>query len=119
MFRLTVVLCCVVAVISVCLPTVSSAVEIRGSYLEARTCDVYTGPCFANGEVGISGKDAIMAWNIQLRVRLDTIGKFDEVSERIDEILHVALCLCFDLSRFQSFDLSNDGFACLDRIRQT
>ena len=39
--------------------------EITGHYLEARTCQVYTGPCFANGEVGITGKDAVMAWSIQ------------------------------------------------------
>src|SRR5579872_6770952 len=38
---------------------------ISGEYLEARTCDVYTGPCFANGEVGISGKEAVMAWKIE------------------------------------------------------
>src|SRR5438552_2412640 len=34
----------------------AAAAEISGEYLEARTCDVYTGPCFANGEVGIAGK---------------------------------------------------------------
>ena len=38
---------------------------IEGHYLEARTCQVYTGPCFANGEMGSAGKDAVMAWNIQ------------------------------------------------------
>jgi hypothetical protein len=37
----------------------------RGSYLEARTCQVYTGPCFANGEVGLAGKQAVMSWSIQ------------------------------------------------------
>ena len=42
-----------------------SAAEIRGNYLETRTCQVYTGPCFANAEVGLAGKDAIMAWNIE------------------------------------------------------
>lgn len=40
------------------------AVEISGEYLEARTCDVYTGPCFANGEIGIAGKEAVMAWKV-------------------------------------------------------
>ena len=39
--------------------------EIRGVYMETRTCQVYTGPCFANAEVGIAGRDAIMAWNIE------------------------------------------------------
>ena len=32
--------------------------------MEARTCQVYTGPCFANGEMGLTGNDAIMAWSI-------------------------------------------------------
>src|SRR5215472_18701380 len=41
------------------------AAEISGEYLEARTCDVYTGPCFANGEIGIAGKEAVMAWKIE------------------------------------------------------
>ena len=35
-----------------------------GTYVEARTCQVYTGPCFANGEVGSVGKNAIMTWKI-------------------------------------------------------
>lgn len=41
-----------------------AAEKISGEYLEARTCDVYTGPCFANGEIGIAGKEAVMAWRI-------------------------------------------------------
>jgi len=41
------------------------AADISGHYMEARTCQIYTGPCFANGEVGLAGKDAVMAWNIQ------------------------------------------------------
>jgi hypothetical protein len=35
-----------------------------GDYIEIRTCDVYTGPCFANSETGLAGKDALMAWNV-------------------------------------------------------
>lgn len=45
-------------------PAMLRAAEISGEYLEARSCDVYTGPCFANGEVGISGKEAVMAWKV-------------------------------------------------------
>jgi len=41
-----------------------AAVEISGSYLEARTCDVYTGPCFANAEVGLTGREAVMVWRV-------------------------------------------------------
>src|SRR6476660_9928380 len=40
------------------------ASEIRGSYIEARTCDVWTGPCFANADFNIAGKNAVMAWRI-------------------------------------------------------
>jgi hypothetical protein len=53
------------AAIVLSLPAVSQAVEIRGQYLEARTCDVYTGPCFANGEMGMAGKEALMAWKVE------------------------------------------------------
>ncbi len=37
---------------------------ISGTYVEARTADVYTGPCFANSEVGLVGNEAIMAWRV-------------------------------------------------------
>ena len=42
----------------------TAADSIQGKYVEARTCQVYTGPCFANGEVGSAGKDAVMTWQI-------------------------------------------------------
>jgi hypothetical protein len=38
--------------------------QVRGSYMETRTADVYTGQCFANGEVNLTGNEAIMAWQI-------------------------------------------------------
>ena len=39
--------------------------EISGDYLEVRTCDVYTGPCFANAEMGLTGKEAILVWSVR------------------------------------------------------
>ena len=51
-------------VTTLCGVSAAKAAEISGEYLEARTCDVYTGPCFANGEVGIAGKEAVMAWKV-------------------------------------------------------
>lgn len=45
--------------------TATATSPLRGTYVEARTCQVYTGPCFANGEVGLTGKDAVMAWSVQ------------------------------------------------------
>ncbi len=38
--------------------------EVRGEYVEARTADVYTGPCFANSETGSAGDLAVMGWKI-------------------------------------------------------
>src|SRR5262245_4126469 len=43
----------------------AQAAEIKGQYLEARTCDVWTGACFANSEMNISGKHAVLAWKIE------------------------------------------------------
>ena len=65
MFRLIVIAALAAMVAAPALSTGVSANDISGSYLEARTCDVYTGPCFANSEVGLTGMDAIMAWNIE------------------------------------------------------
>ena len=38
---------------------------ISGGYLEVRSCDVYTGPCFANGEMGLAGREALLVWEIR------------------------------------------------------
>lgn len=43
----------------------ASPQSIRGDYVEIRSCDVYTGPCFANGEMNLCGQEAIMAWAIR------------------------------------------------------
>ena len=42
----------------------AGAAEIRGDYVEARTADVFTGPCFSNAEVFIYGNHAVMAWKV-------------------------------------------------------
>ena len=49
------------------IPAVSFAAPgatISGSYVEFRNADVYTGPCFAMGEVGLTGQEAVLAWHI-------------------------------------------------------
>jgi len=38
--------------------------QLHGSYVESRTADVYTGPCFANAETGVTGELAVMGWKI-------------------------------------------------------
>lgn len=42
----------------------SSAAELTGKYVEARTCDVYTAPCFANAEMNLAGKHAVIGWRV-------------------------------------------------------
>ena len=41
-----------------------SGIDIRGDYVEARSADVYTGPCFANGEANQAGDLAVFGWSI-------------------------------------------------------
>jgi hypothetical protein len=45
--------------------TSAVAQQIRGDYIETRSADVYTGQCFANGEVNLVGDEAILAWHVQ------------------------------------------------------
>jgi hypothetical protein len=62
------VLACAVVVSTVA--SVSFAADlparsIRGNYIEARTADVYTGACFANGEAEQVGREAVFGWRIE------------------------------------------------------
>ena len=38
---------------------------IKGDYLEVRSCDIYTGPCFANAEMGTTGREAMLVWSVK------------------------------------------------------
>ncbi len=38
---------------------------VRGQYVEARTCDVFAGSCFANADTGLTGKNAVLAWKVE------------------------------------------------------
>ncbi len=55
-----------------------SAAGITGKYIEARTCDVWTGPCFANAEMNLGGKHAVLGWLVEKGTlgdaRLDGLG---------------------------------------------
>jgi hypothetical protein len=44
--------------------SVANSAGIQGDYVEARTADVFTGPCFSNAEVFIFGSQAVMAWKV-------------------------------------------------------
>ena len=44
---------------------IAPAGDIKGTYVEARTADVFTGPCFANSEVNLVGDEAVLGWKIE------------------------------------------------------
>ncbi len=48
----------------VALSALPASAAIQGDYIEVRSADVYTGPCFANSEVGLTGDQAILAWRV-------------------------------------------------------
>lgn len=57
---------------------VPASAAIQGDYVEVRSADVYTGPCFANSQVGLEGNQAILAWRVNhgsfQGVRLDGLS---------------------------------------------
>lgn len=55
----------VIAFVALAVCAIPSMAGIQGNYVEVRTADVYTGPCFANSEVGLEGRHAILAWSIR------------------------------------------------------
>ncbi|HEY6937481.1 MAG TPA: hypothetical protein VI424_10035, partial [Terriglobales bacterium] len=54
-----------VASVFVLVGSALAADQISGDYIETRSADVWTGPCFANGQVGLNGQEAILAWHVQ------------------------------------------------------
>ena len=52
-------------VLLVSLTVFPASAAISGDYLEARTSDVYTGSCFANGEVNLAGREAVVVWRVR------------------------------------------------------
>lgn len=58
------------AAILLALPMVANAGQgssaaISGDYAEFRNADVYTGPCFANSEMTLTGDNAVLAWHVR------------------------------------------------------
>src|SRR5437867_9360218 len=70
--------------------------SIYGDYVEARTADVYTGPCFANSEVGLTGELAVFGWKVTKGswsgVALDGLGVVGVVraSSTLGDVYHSA-----------------------------
>jgi len=83
-------------VASIGIATGASA-AVSGDYVEIRSCDVYTGSCFANAEMGLTGHEAILTWSIREGdvdgVKLDGLNVIAVV--RADETLG-------DVARFPS-----------------
>jgi hypothetical protein len=73
---------------SACLLAVAAGVraDVKGQYVEARTCDVYTGPCFANADTGLAGRHAVLAWKVEQGTvsgaKLDGLGVVAVVATR-------------------------------------
>ena len=65
MNRIFVFRSCIFAVALAFVGCVAAQAKVNGDYVESRSADVYTGQCFANGEVGLSGDQAILAWHIR------------------------------------------------------
>lgn len=53
-----------VSAAGLCLAANRPTTELQGNYVEARTADVYTGPCFANAEVQQVGNLAVFGWKV-------------------------------------------------------
>src|SRR5947209_4841430 len=73
----------VISLLALILPALAAAgtvspAQITGEYIEARTADVYTGPCFANSEVNLTGQEAVLGWRVDKGVWNDV--KLDGLS---------------------------------------
>jgi hypothetical protein len=50
--------------LSLCFALSLNAQQIHGDYIESRSTDVYVAQCFANGETGLTGNQALLAWHV-------------------------------------------------------
>jgi hypothetical protein len=73
--------------LSFCVVAATAYADVSGCYVEARTCDVFTGPCFANADTGLTGRHAVMAW------KFDS-GKFG--ATKVDGLSVVAIVAAKD-----------------------
>lgn len=55
----------VLCALSFCFTLSLNAQQIRGDYIESRSTDVYVAQCFANGEAGLTGNQALLAWHVE------------------------------------------------------
>ena len=76
----------VVGAFALACAAIPSQAAIQGDYVEVRSADVFTGPCFANSQVDLEGKQAILGWRINhgtwKGVSLDGLGVVAVVKAR-------------------------------------
>src|SRR5689334_19717461 len=53
-----------VAICALVFASQAENISLRGDYVEVRTASVFAGACHYNGEVVTTGRDAMMAWNV-------------------------------------------------------
>ena len=53
-----------VAICALVFTSQAENISLRGDYVEVRTASVFAGACHYNGEVVTTGRDAMMAWNV-------------------------------------------------------
>ena len=60
---------------------------VKGDYLEVRTCDVWVGACFANAEVGETGREATLAWSFKSGqwAGVDLSGRAQEAADLAED----------------------------------
>jgi hypothetical protein len=62
------------AVLALTMATLSArGVTVKGTYVEARTSEVFAGACVVNSEAGTTGREALLAWKVDQ-------GKFNGTS---------------------------------------
>ncbi len=54
-----------ITILLIAITAVAVGQQIKGDYVETRSADVYTGQCFANGEVNLVGNEAILGWRVE------------------------------------------------------
>lgn len=79
-------------VVSITATASARAGDCEGAYLESRTCQVYTGPCFANSESGLAGKSAILAW----KFNKGNVDRVDLAGLSVVVVVHSSDTLAFE-----------------------
>ena len=67
-------------------------VTVKGTYVEARTAEVFTGGCIMNAEAGTQGREAVLAWKVDKGrfngVTLDGLAVVAAVSADVNLGIH-------------------------------